>query len=709
MTVPPSTSTLPRMAVLLADGVEPELDDPEGPVGAERPVRLKGPDSDELVAGPVRPKLDEPDAAVVKPELPDVASGMADRIDAPPVPPPAAAEPTLEPPAAARPPGDRRARRFRIPPPPPATGTAAPAGPPEPPDEKAVMPLAAVPVVPERATALEPAPLLAAESAPPAASAAPVPPELPVPPVVTAPPTAVAEPRIAELVAVGDEVAPPLPPVVPELPDCATGCAAAVEAAGPVSPVFVLPDCALAPPEEPDVAVGLMVTVDAPPLPPFAVPVATPLPPVPETIWAPAGRTAPITAAAASAKAKATSDLRRAVADSAAALEDIVTFTSFAAMGKFRLAHPTNRPAVWRREAATGRRRVGDLRGRWTMRYKLLGRTGLRVSELALGTMTFGPDWGWGADKDESRAMFDAFAEAGGNFIDTANRYTNGTAESFVGQFVGADRERFVIATKYTLSRDSQEPNGAGNHRKSLVESLDASLRRLATDYIDIYWAHIWDPCTPIDEMMRALDDQVRAGKILYIGISDAPAWVISRAVTMAELRGWTPFSAIQSQYSLVERNAERELLPMTRNLDLAFTAWGALGTGVLTGKYNKDPKGDGGRLAQWGGLDERKLAIAREVATVAEELGVSASQVALSWVRQQSPTMIPVIGARKVSQLKDNLGCLDVTLSAEQLERLDAVSRIERGFPYDFITGGRPSFMGEISARVDDHRHTVV
>jgi aryl-alcohol dehydrogenase-like predicted oxidoreductase len=345
------------------------------------------------------------------------------------------------------------------------------------------------------------------------------------------------------------------------------------------------------------------------------------------------------------------------------------------------------------------------------MRYKLLGRTGLRVSELALGTMTFGSDWGWGADKDESRAMFDAFAEAGGNFIDTANRYTNGTAESFVGQFVGEDRERFVIATKYTLSRDGQDPNGSGNHRKSLVESLEASLRRLGTDYIDIYWAHIWDPCTPIDEMMRALDDQVRAGKILYIGISDAPAWVISRAVTMAELRGWTPFSALQSQYSLVERNAERELLPMSRNLDLAFTAWGALGTGLLTGKYNNDPTGGGGRIhsAGWGELEEHKLAIAREVVSVAEELGASASQVALSWVRQQSPTMIPVIGARKVSQLKDNLGCLDVALSPEQLARLDSVSSIERGFPYDFITGGRPSFMGQISGQVDDHRHTVV
>jgi len=345
------------------------------------------------------------------------------------------------------------------------------------------------------------------------------------------------------------------------------------------------------------------------------------------------------------------------------------------------------------------------------MRYKLLGRTGLRVSELALGTMTFGPDWGWGADKDESRAMFEAFAEAGGNLIDTANRYTNGTAETMVGEFVGDDRQSFVLATKYTLSRDGRDPNGSGNHRKSLVESLEASLRRLNTDYIDVYWAHIWDPFTPIEEMMRALDDQVRAGKILYVGISDAPAWVISRAVTMAELRGWTPFCAIQSQYSLVERNAERELLPMSQDLDLAFTAWGALGTGLLTGKYNNDPTGGGGRIhsAGWGELEEHKLAIAREVVAVAEELGASASQVALAWVQQQSPTMIPVIGARKVSQLVDNLGCVDVVLSAAQVARLDTVSKIERGFPYDFITGGRSSFMGPIVEQVDDHRHTVV
>ena len=344
------------------------------------------------------------------------------------------------------------------------------------------------------------------------------------------------------------------------------------------------------------------------------------------------------------------------------------------------------------------------------MRGELRGNSGLRVSELALGTMTFGSDWGWGADKDECRAMFDAYAEAGGNFVDSANRYTNGTAEKYVGEFVAADRSRFVVATKYTLSRNGADPNGSGNHRKSLVESLELSLRRLGTDYVDVYWAHIWDPFTPIAEMMRALDDQVRAGKILYLGISDAPAWVVARANTLAEERGWTPFSAVQSQYSLVERNADRELLPMTANLDLAFMAWGALGAGLLTGKYNENTAASG-RLTDhgWGGLEDHRLAIAGEVAAVAAEIGATPSQVALSWVRQRSATVIPIVGARKVSQLEDNLGCTGVTLTAAQQHRLDRVSAIERGFPYDFITGGRDSFMGPVTNLVDDHRRTVV
>ncbi len=210
---------------------------------------------------------------------------------------------------------------------------------------------------------------------------------------------------------------------------------------------------------------------------------------------------------------------------------------------------------------------------------------------------------------------------------------------------------------------------------------------------------------------MRALDDQVRAGKVLYLGISDAPAWVVARANTMAQERGWTPFCAVQLNYSLVERGVERELLPMAEDLDLAFAAWGALGAGVLSGKYNDDPTGGGGRIhtAGWGGLNDMRLAVAKEAVSVAGELGATASQVALSWLRSRSATLIPIIGASKVQQVEDNLGCLDVQLSAAQAERLEAANPMTLGFPYDFISGGRTQFMGKITELVDDHRRTAV
>ena len=233
------------------------------------------------------------------------------------------------------------------------------------------------------------------------------------------------------------------------------------------------------------------------------------------------------------------------------------------------------------------------------MRYKLLGHSGLRVSELALGTMTFGEDWGWGASKEESRRMFDAFAQAGGNFIDTANRYTNGTSEKYVGEFVAAERERFVVATKYSLFMRRDDPNASGNHRKNMIQSLEASLKRLNIDYIDLYWVHAWDFMTPVEEVMRALDDMVRAGKILYVGVSDTPAWIVSRANMLAELRGWSRFVGLQIRYNLVDRAAERDLLPMARALDLAVTPWNVLGAGVLTGKYNQKKTAQG-RAANW-------------------------------------------------------------------------------------------------------------
>ena len=235
------------------------------------------------------------------------------------------------------------------------------------------------------------------------------------------------------------------------------------------------------------------------------------------------------------------------------------------------------------------------------MRYKLLGRSGLRVSELCLGTMTFGEDWGWGSSKDVSRKIFDAFAGAGGNFLDTADGYTNGTSEKMVGEFVASERGRWVVATKYSFNQRPGDPNAGGNHRKNMVQALEGSLRRLKTDYVDLYWVHAWDGLTPVDELMRALDDVVRAGKVLYVGVSDTPAWVVSRANTLADCRGWSPFVALQIEYSLVERTPERDLLPMARALDLAVTPWSPLGGGVLSGKYTgKAATPEQGRLASF-------------------------------------------------------------------------------------------------------------
>jgi len=325
------------------------------------------------------------------------------------------------------------------------------------------------------------------------------------------------------------------------------------------------------------------------------------------------------------------------------------------------------------------------------MRYRLLGKSGLRVSELCLGTMTFGEDWGWGAPEDECRQMFDAFAEAGGNFIDTANLYTSGRSEEFLGRFMKGRRERFVLATKYTFRMREGDPNSAGNHRKSMVHAVEESLRRLDSDYIDLLWMHAWDFVTPVAEVMRAFDDLVRAGKVLYIGVSDTPAWVISRANTLAELRGWTPFAGLQIEYSLKERSPERELLPMARALGLGVTAWSPLAGGLLTGKYNPDRRereGDG-RLKDHdalGVVTDRNLRVAEAVSETAKEAGRSPAQVALAWLRQQPGGIIPILGARKLSQFQDNLGCLDFQLSAEQLARLDEASRIELGFPHEFL-----------------------
>ena len=222
------------------------------------------------------------------------------------------------------------------------------------------------------------------------------------------------------------------------------------------------------------------------------------------------------------------------------------------------------------------------------VKYRLFGGSGLRVSELFLGTMTFGEEWGWGAPPEECRRMFDAYAEAGGNVIDTAVNYTDGASERIVGELLGSQRDHFVVSTKFTLSTDPDDPNASGSHRKNLARSLELSLRRLGTDRIDVYWVHIWDPNTPIEETMRALDDAVRAGKVLYVGVSDTPAWVASRANTLAEWRGWSPLVGIQAPYSLIQRDIERELLPMAESAAMSLAAWSPLAGGILSGKFTR-------------------------------------------------------------------------------------------------------------------------
>jgi aryl-alcohol dehydrogenase-like predicted oxidoreductase len=323
------------------------------------------------------------------------------------------------------------------------------------------------------------------------------------------------------------------------------------------------------------------------------------------------------------------------------------------------------------------------------MNYRLLGNSGLRVSEAALGTMTFGDDWGWGAVKEEARKVYDAFREAGGNFIDTANFYTEGTSESFLGEFMKGHRQSVVLATKYTMSAPGTDPNAAGNQRKNMMQSVEASLKRLQTDYIDLYWVHMWDQITPVEEVMRGLDDLIRQGKVLYVGISDAAAWWIAQANTVAQLRGWSPFVGLQIEYSLIERTVERELIPMAKALNVGVTAWSPLAGGVLTGKYRGHGSSEQGRMSGDTMKDlmpeqQRTDRAVTAVKAVSDQTGRSLAQVALAWLRYRPVPVIPIIGARKLSQLQDNLASFDLALSADQLKTLEEASRIEFGFPYD-------------------------
>lgn len=350
------------------------------------------------------------------------------------------------------------------------------------------------------------------------------------------------------------------------------------------------------------------------------------------------------------------------------------------------------------------------------LRYRLLGRTGLRVSEFCLGTMVFGDErGGWGASAAEAAAIVEGFSEAGGNYLDTANVYSGSNSERILGELIAGQRDRWVLATKYALSLDWDDPNAGGTHRKSLRRAVEGSLTRLGTDYLDLLWVHIWDAYTPVEEVLRALDDLVRSGKVLALGISDTPAWLVARAVTLAEERGLTPFAALQVPYSLVERTVERELLPAARALDLTVTGWAPLGGGLLSGRYGTDrERATDTRLAGIGGTYEqeavsaRNLAIADAVNAVAAARDATASQVALAWLRaqQRRAVIIPIVGVRTEAQLLDNLGALDLELDPADLVRLNEASALPPEFPASF--GGARMAHGNRFELVEDHRGLI-
>jgi aryl-alcohol dehydrogenase-like predicted oxidoreductase len=329
-------------------------------------------------------------------------------------------------------------------------------------------------------------------------------------------------------------------------------------------------------------------------------------------------------------------------------------------------------------------------------RYYLLGRSGLRVSRLALGTMTFGTDgaWGaWGSTEETARAIFDRYLDAGGNFLDTADLYTRGTSETMLGKFIGdrGARDRVVLTTKYTYGLDPGNPNAGGNGRKNMIRAVEASLRRLRTDYIDLYLLHTWDRITPAEEVMRTFDDLVRAGKIRYAGLSDVPAWYAARAQTFAEAHALVPLINLQLQYSLVERHIEHEFVPLAQTLGMGITAWSPLGMGLLSGKYRPSQGGGEGegRLTKdeagsnLGLFTPRNWQVATAVETAAKELGRSMAQVALNWAATRPGIGAVIIGASKPAQLEDNLAALDFELPAELRRTLEQASAQPPPFPY--------------------------
>ncbi len=324
--------------------------------------------------------------------------------------------------------------------------------------------------------------------------------------------------------------------------------------------------------------------------------------------------------------------------------------------------------------------------------YLTLGRSGLRVSPFCLGTMTFGDDWGWGSSIEDSKAIMDAYIDRGGNFLDTANIYTKGHSEKIIGDHIGkhpAKRDRLVIATKFLGNLYPGDPNGGGAHRKAIYSACEQSLRRLQTDHIDLYWMHFWDPHTPIDETMRAIDDLVRAGKVRYFGISDTPAFKCVQAQYEAIFKNWTPSIALQVEYSLAERTVENELLPMAREMGMGVTPWSPLKGGVLTGKYTRDDVGKGkANRGPWvdNHLTERNFRIVDELKRVGAELEATPAEVALAWVQNKPGVASTIIGVRTMDQLDANLRALDITLTDEHVAALDEVSAIEATFPQSFL-----------------------
>jgi aryl-alcohol dehydrogenase-like predicted oxidoreductase len=329
--------------------------------------------------------------------------------------------------------------------------------------------------------------------------------------------------------------------------------------------------------------------------------------------------------------------------------------------------------------------------------YTTLGHSGLRVSPFCLGAMTFGDDWGWGASIADSEAVLSRFIDRGGNFIDTANTYTKGHSEKIIGDALGHDRarrDRLVIATKFCGNMYPGDPNGGGANAKTIVQACEQSLRRLRTDYIDLYWMHIWDRFTPIEETMRALDQLVQAGKVRYLGFSDTPAWKTAQAQTLAKFRGWAPLIALQIPYSLLERTAEDELMPMAQDLGLGVTPWGPLRNGILSGKYTRAnaTNPETGRAARRGmPVGEREYAMIDALAEIARTRETSIAAIALAWVQARAAVTSTIIGARTLDQLDDNLKALDVVLSADDVAKLDAQSKPQPTFIGQLEVIGRP------------------